>query len=248
MSETKPSADEQEREVLDYIRAHPDFLTQHPELLALLEVPHSCGNAVSLVEHQVAVLKDNNRRLQRKLRELVDNATRNQDRVQQLLTLSLDLLECETAGDVVTRLYRALGDDFQVDVARMRVFGKPSCSADHPGLVYVELDHELRQLFADVLEHAQPVCGRLRPGQLEFLFGQQRETLGSSALLPLGERGELGLLAIGSSDAQRFHPAQGTEFLQKLADLVSRALWTHVGRFAPDQTPAIQARLQPVGA
>jgi hypothetical protein len=217
-----------ESQVLDYLEEHPGFLLDNPDVLAALEIPHRCGGAVSLVEHQVAVLKTENLKLNGRLRELVDNATANQERVQHLLELSLSLLECERISDVVTRLYRALCDDFQVDVARMRLFGEPAPGQTSHGVVFVDMDDVTRDLFDPMLSAGIPVCGRLHGAQLEFLFGEQRELIGSSALLPLGRAGYLGLLAIGSRDPQRFHPAQGIEFLQKMSDLVTRAISTHL--------------------
>ena len=48
--------------------------------------------------------------------------------------------------------------------------------------------------------------------------------IGSLALTPLGPKGALGLLAIGASDADRFHPAMSTEFLSRIGELVTYAL------------------------
>jgi len=212
----------------EFISEHPDVLANDAELMSMLNVPHECGGVVSLVEHQVAVLKDDNKRLRRKLRELVDNATRNQERVQRLLDLSLDLLECSRLSDVAIKLYSALRDDFDVDVARVRLFGETNATSG--GLVFVSRESQAHVLFESLLRTGEPVCGRLKSSQLQFLFGDQVSSIGSSALLPLGPAGSLGLLAIGSHDPQRFHPAQGTEFLRKLGGLVTRAVATHLHR------------------
>ena len=48
--------------------------------------------------------------------------------------------------------------------------------------------------------------------------------VGSVALLPLGESVELGFLAIGSRDAEHFHPGMSIDFLSRLGELVSCAL------------------------
>lgn len=48
-----------ENEVADFLRAHPDFFERHLALLSELVVPHSSrGGAVSLLERQVGVLRD----------------------------------------------------------------------------------------------------------------------------------------------------------------------------------------------
>jgi uncharacterized protein YigA (DUF484 family) len=63
-----------------------------------------------------------------------------------------------------------------------------------------------------------------------MLFGAQAKDIGSVALLPLGTRGSLGLLALGSPDRDRFHPGMGTEFLARMADFVADALTAHAAR------------------
>ena len=65
--------------------------------------------------------------------------------------------------------------------------------------------------------------------------------MGSVALVPLGEKGSLGLLALGSADRDRFHPGMSTEFLARLADLIADALSadaTPEGRGCSGMTPA----------
>ncbi len=213
-----------EEKVLEFLRDNPDLLTRYPELVVELRVPHPCGGAVSLVEHQVSVLRDRNRRLKRQLRELIENARDNQALVQRLLRLSLNLFECRDVGEIVDRIYCALTDDFEIELATVRLFSPPQLGADRGLAEFVDLDDQTRNLFEHVLQKGKPVCGRLHPAQLDFLFGTHRAEIGSSALLPLGEAGRIGMLAMGSRDPGRFHPAQGTEFLSHVAELLTRAI------------------------
>ena len=46
--------------VVDYLREHADLLVRFPDLMMELDVPHRCGKAVSLVEYQLSVIKDQN--------------------------------------------------------------------------------------------------------------------------------------------------------------------------------------------
>src|SRR5580704_8625053 len=70
----------------------------------------------------------------------------------------------------------------------------------------------------------KPRCGQARDSQREFLFGPEGLEMASVALVPLGEKGSIGLLALGSADRDRFHPGMSTEFLARLADLITDAL------------------------
>src|SRR6202021_3972179 len=78
--------------------------------------------------------------------------------------------------------------------------------------------------FESLLQSGKPRCGQVRDAQRDYLFGKDSVAIGSGALTPLGPKGELGILAIGASDADRFHPAMSTEFLSRIGELVSYAL------------------------
>ena len=74
----------------------------------------------------------------------------------------------------------------------------------------------------EFFRNGEALCGRLQPEKLDFLFGKHADDVHSSALLALGEReAPLGLLAIGSADANRFHPGMGTVFLKLIAETVA---------------------------
>ncbi len=65
---------------------------------------------------------------------------------------------------------------------------------------------------------------RRRDSQRDFLFGLETDEVGSAALIPLGKKSEIGFLAIGSADSNRFHPGMSMDFLSRLGDLVAEAL------------------------
>ena len=47
-------------DVVRYLRNHGDFFGRHPTLLTDLSLPHDSGQAISLVERQVAILRERN--------------------------------------------------------------------------------------------------------------------------------------------------------------------------------------------
>ena len=63
-----------EQAVVDYLRLDPDFFTRHTQLLSELNLPHSTGRTVSLIEHQVSILRERNVESRRKLNQLVSTA------------------------------------------------------------------------------------------------------------------------------------------------------------------------------
>jgi uncharacterized protein YigA (DUF484 family) len=64
----------------------------------------------------------------------------------------------------------------------------------------------------------------VRDSQREFLFHDDAEEVGSVAMIPLGDKAHIGFLAIGSADADRFHPGMSIDFLARVGDLIAGAL------------------------
>ena len=79
--------------------------------------------------------------------------------------------------------------------------------------------------FTEFLKRGEPLCGRLQQDKLDALFGDRAGDVQSAVLLSIGS---VGMLAIGSLDANRFHPGMGTVFLRLIAEAMSAA----VGRYA----------------
>lgn len=221
-------AAESEESVSAYLRENPDFFDRHPKLLEELVIPHSCGGAVSLVEYQVSVLRDQVREMRRRMQSLAENARDNETLSRRLHQLTLVLVECTRLDEVLSNLYQAMFDDFKADFVAVRLFADPAVDRDRGLGEFVGKDASERELFAQLLTSTKPICGHFKDTQLEFLFPEHASEIGSGALLPLGPNARFGVLAIGSRDPQRFHPGMGTIFLRQLGEIVSRILIPHV--------------------
>ena len=57
-------------EIATWLRRHPEFLRQFPDLAGSLVVPRETGPAASLASYQLDVLREKNRELTRRLQEL----------------------------------------------------------------------------------------------------------------------------------------------------------------------------------
>lgn len=219
---------EEDESIAAYLRENPDFFDRHPHLLESLVIPHSCGGAVSLVEYQVSVLRDQVHEMRRRIQSLANNARDNEALSQRLHQLTLTLVECVRLDEVLTNLYQAMGDDFKADFAAIRLFADPASKGDQGLGEFVGTDSGVTEMFSQVLASSKPMCGHIKEDQLAFLFPEHAGEVASGALLPLGHQARFGVLAIGSRDAQRFHPGMGTIFLRQLGEVVSRILVPHV--------------------
>lgn len=222
-----------EQRMVDYLQADEDFFVRHSGLLSKLTLPHPSGVAVSLVERQMALLREQNRELERKLNDLIENAKVNGSLNKKMQELVLAVLAAATPQAMFEALFSSLRADFNVDVLALWLFfdahSAPPSFPDYPGVTLVSRDSPELSIFSSVLKSTQPVCGQLTAEQGSHLFGEAAERTVSCALIPLGV-GNLqhqGLLALGSQESDRFRADLGTLFLDYLGAVAGRALGRH---------------------
>jgi uncharacterized protein len=207
--------------VANYLRQHPDFFDRHPDVLRELEITHSTGGAVSLLERQLLALRDENRSTKERFEQLVAHATSNQALIQRIHELALALMEAAGPEAIFRTLAERLTIDFKADQARSFVFGEPSFVEAAQVPEFVGAQSSIRDAFSDVLDSMKPCCGALSGRQSETLVEQGVPAGGSAALLPLSGNNWRGILLVRSDDATRFHDEMATDFLAYLSDIVS---------------------------
>ncbi|MFK7886328.1 MAG: DUF484 family protein [Gammaproteobacteria bacterium] len=217
--------------VIEYLEAHDDFFAQHPELLAALKLPHQTGGAaVSLVERQVSILRQRNGKLERKLSDLMAIAHSNDALSGKLHAMSLMLMRAPSLRALVSQLEEGLRVEFGADQTTLILFND---NVRYPGtdefsfVRCVGARSDRLKPFRTFLDAARPRCGQMRDAQRAFLFGNDNLHIGSTALVPLGDASQIGILAIGSKDATHFHPGMGTDFMARLGDVMGVALEHH---------------------
>lgn len=203
--------------VADFLRQHPDFLSRHPAVLAELDLTHEAGGAVSLLERQVAALREQNRELRHRFRELVNNARENEDLGRRLHQLTVRLIQAADVREVLSTLEESLMRDFRVERVGVLLFGPP-CGQSGPQFRGPRAPE--RAPFESVLAQRRPVCGRLRRAQVEAAFGAE-VGIGSGVVVPLAGGGWDGVLVVGAEDPQRYYADMGTEMLSHLGDIAS---------------------------
>lgn len=217
-----------EKTVSDYLRRHPDFFEDKPSLLADLRIPHHAGGAVSLLERQIQALRESNQSRQAQLDALIQIARENDNLTERLHDLTLQLMKCDELDSLLAIVSDHLRKDFSADLIMIKLLAIPAADSAStlPELV-VDVD-AFCGLFQRILGSSKPYCGRLKSDQLEALFNDRAEAIGSSAVLPLGKDGSIGLLAIGSFERSRFTSSVDTAFLVRMADIISTALGKHL--------------------
>jgi len=210
-----PSTDRDEATVLTYLAQHPDLLRRHPELLAQMEIPHGKGGAVSLVERQIAALREQLDYERRRLLYLIERAREYERLTSQLHHLTVRLIPARDFEQARIALHASLRHDFDAEAVALQLL-PPETRAQHRD--------PLAQFIFKLVAGNRCVCGPLSGDQFAALFGAEGAELRSAALVPLDALTTSGVLAIGSRDAQRFTAEMGTDLLTRLGAIVSAKL------------------------
>jgi uncharacterized protein YigA (DUF484 family) len=217
-----------EDQIADFLVAHPDFFERHGAVLARIKLPHQRGSAaISLVERQVLVLRDKHAALEKKLHELIEFGRANDAISDRVHRLTRRLLRARDAAGVVAALETSLREDFGASrwvllATDATLTALASVNSAHVRVV-PRGSPELK-IFETFFESGRPRSGQIRDTQRDYLFGGEGSQVGSTVLIPLGERAALGLLAIASHDTERYLPTMSTDFLVRIGEIVSEAV------------------------
>lgn len=201
-------------EIARFLRTHPQFFDQHPDLLESIHVPHPYGGrAIPLSERQTVALRDKTRLLESKLAEILRYGEENDAISEKVHRLSVALAGARDFGALAHSLYLHLREDFAVPHVALRVWGKalpPDCAE-----AAAVTDEQKRQ--ADAM--TTPQCGPAADNLFAAWFGEAAAHVRSVALVPLGSSPAFGLLALGAEEPRRFYPEMGTLYLRRIGEL-----------------------------
>lgn len=207
--------------VAEYLRMHPDYFNQYPDLLARLNVPHVTGNAVSLIERQVSLLREQNEKTRKRLKELIGIARHNEELAVRIHQLALKLMDSAEPKDIFATLYNNLSEVFRTDRVAVRLFAKPAFVDSYPGEEFVDPGANEFALFRSIINKGTPLSGQLKRQQQVFLFGDEGDDIASAVMVPLRGKGWGGVLAIGSVQSDRYQENMGVELLNNFGEVLS---------------------------
>lgn len=209
--------------VLEFLQIHRDFFQFHPELLLDLNLPHvGREGAVSLIERQVALLRERNGQLETQLHSLLEVARENDRLSERMHHFAQGLLEAEDLDATLDAVLSRLSEDFRVEYVALRLI-QPDWM--QPGQRPEWQARDNLAAFIDLLPMGRPrVSVILDDAKKELLFGRAAGLVHSLALLPLHAGSPLGIIALGSRDPERYSPRSGTLVLGRLAELATAAI------------------------
>lgn len=191
-------------QVKDYLLANPHFFVQYPGILDNLRIPHEKKGSVSLVERQAEQLRERVRQLQHQISELMAVAKQNERIYRIYADLNLRLFRCKSLFDVRTTLEQVMLYQLDLQAVSLKLFGFED---DLP-------ETNKRLLLEKRFNNNIYYLGRLSKEEQTMLFGKVQ--VESVAMMLIGERGEMGLLAVASREAHHFHPGMDTLLITQL--------------------------------
>ena len=205
----------------EFLRENPTYLYDHPEILENLYLPHATGSAISLVERQVALLRDRNKDLRAKFEVLSSQAKENEDRLAKTQSLILTILGASTINGLTQILLRDLNDSFDVEFCSLTILTGNNQLKDLEAKS-VALSTARKQISS--ILSAKVLCGVVRKEELQFLFGGDASKIGSVATVVIGEESPIAVLALGNRDRHFYTTDMGTLFLSYLGSIIDHIL------------------------
>jgi len=204
-SETMP-VEITEQDFANYLRQNPDFFERHPSLLSQLVVPHpQSGQAVSLLERKVIIMREQQEDSQRQLSELIKNARNNEKLIQGIDQFSVQLLSVKELEYLSRKLSDWLRENFNPEFLA----------------VMLNVDKSLLGLLGDA--DSCTCTTNLPESTLRKIFRSDSNAIKSVAAIPL-RYSDLGVIVFGSSDHKRYANNSGTRYLDQLQRLLNTTL------------------------
>ena len=211
--------------VADYLRRHPDFLAERADLIAALTPPayHKGEGVVDLQRFMLESLRQELKSLKSREDRLLAAAEEREASQARVQEAALAMLEARSFEHLIRTVNERIAEMLEIVSVRLCVetddsIPGPSAKA---GVVVVDpgtIDKWMRRTDDIVLVGGAP--GR------RAIFGAASADVRSYALLRLGfgPKSPAGMLALGSDDADGFHPRQGTELIAFLARVLEHCV------------------------
>lgn len=211
-----------EQDIVEFLKNDNDFFIRQPNLLAEIQLPHDSGSAISLVERQVAVLRERNMEMRHRLSSLLDNARDNDKLFDKTKRLVLAFMEAQDLGDIVDALFYSFNSEFKIHYTSLILFSdNEKLSAGAARVVNI---NDARQPLGELLKQGKAQCGHFDGDTLHYLFEENAAKVGSAAIVPLIHGNSFGVLAIGNRDPDYYRSSMGTLFLSYIADMLNRTV------------------------
>tara|TARA_B110000483_G_scaffold88856_1_gene109673 strand:+ start:50895 stop:51611 length:717 start_codon:yes stop_codon:yes gene_type:complete len=209
------------QEVIDYLLENPDFFLENQGLFTKINFPHESSGAISLIERQVQVLRQDQKASKETVAELAANAAANHDLLKKMQLLTLDLMKALDASELLTILDSQMRGQFGLDQIQILMPAEGS-ELDLPFTQYLD-SSALAKMNADII-NLNVYVGRIPTTLTEYFSKESLKECGSIALIKIEVSKSCSYLLLGSSDESRFQSDMATDFIEFVGGALSRLL------------------------
>ncbi len=215
-------------EIKTYLKNHPEFFEENAALLADIHLPSPHGSGtISLAERQQLAQRDKIAALESRFGELVLHAQQNDSTANKLHVFNLRLHQAKNFDAIEQLISHDLPEMFDLSDTCLRIWVQPSNQSSKANLVFSETSEVVKTWIAS---RTQAYCGKPPAivGDDWFI-----EPAASLAIIGLHQPDQyqpslFGFLALASDRDSRFYEEMGTDFLNKMSELISAALSRHL--------------------
>jgi len=212
-----------EADVAKFLTENPTFFLKQEQLLADMFLPHASGEAVSLLERQVSILRERNIEARKRLSDILEQGQRNDVLFQKTRGLILALLETKNINDLARCLIEYCEQEFQVDAVSFTLIA--NADTHKATACQVLAENEIKLVMSSLLSSKEAMSGVFREEELKLMFADKSASLQSAAIMPVrANNTTLAFISLGSQDAHYFQTGIDTLFLGFIADVLARLL------------------------
>ena len=159
-----------EKEVEQFLLLNPDFLSKNSHILNTLEIVHETGGAVSLIQKQVELLRENYNSTSNNLLGLIEIAKNNENIFLRTKDLILDLILCKNAVDIISLTERRFEGKFQADKCKL-IFFRENTNLPKGRVVDPK---EAHGVFGKKYNAVDIYCGPVNKKESDYIFKKKR--------------------------------------------------------------------------
>ncbi|MDC2973341.1 DUF484 family protein [SAR86 cluster bacterium] len=198
-------------DVLNYLKENPNFFVKHPEILEILEIEHASGEATSLIEKQVEIIKKKNLDVTNKLSEFLENAEHNQNLFLKIQNLILKIISQTNLNDLADFVESFFQEELKTEICKIYFFTpENSFNLETKRVITPEI---ATSIFSDLFKTTEISLGGLNNETSSLVFGAQANIV-EGAIGKLKSSKIAGTLALGSSEIGKFPKDSETLFLE----------------------------------
>jgi len=214
--------------VANYLMEHPDFFSTHEDLLLNLQIPHKSGQAISLLERQVSLLRKKNDETQDKIKSFVENSKENDELFEKTRTIVLNIINTASLEDLSNLIEEKLEKEFDASCSKLFFATEDDIDENESSLFLLPLELT-KKVLGKLFQLKRAYCGKLNSDQAQLFFPESTN-ISSAAIIPIHFHDEnklkaklpgIPLLLVASSKEKHFNSSLDTLFLDFIGEILS---------------------------